>query len=129
MNDPRRNDPTITFEELRNRVVLNGDVEAYYDLKISYYDRDYSQEILFYSILMANKYDYDQAYYDVFLNLTNIYYHNGWQIDDVTAELAMNYLFKAAEIGHRQATDETKKVIDSGITNSAEQVRFLYHMN
>ena len=129
MNDPRLDNPSITKTELRNQIVIHGDIKAYEDLKIWYYDMDYQQEILFYSFLMANKYDYVQAYYDVFHNLVIEYYVNEWSIDDTTADLAMSYLFKAAEKEHDQAKEEVQKIIEHEIKGSKEQVRFLYGLD
>ena len=132
MNDPRMMDSTLwgmdletAFDTLQNRVVYNGDTKAYNTLATAYFYREYPEEILFYSFLMAHKYDFNQAYYDVYHNLTITYYCREWQIDDGTAELAMSYLFKAAEKGHKQAKEETQKIIDHDIKGSKEQIRFL----
>jgi len=125
MNDPRKNDTTMTFSDLRNKIVFNGDIKAYKNLRMAYWDNDYPEEILFYSIIMANLYDYDQACYDVYSSLKNIYIHT-LQIDDVTVNLAMIYLFKAAEKGHDQAKKTVEKVLNSGIKGSREQFEFLH---
>lgn len=74
---------------------------------------------------MANLYDYDQAYFDVYDYLSQIYV-NTLQLDDATANLAMSYLRKAAEKGHEQAKKELEKITNSGIMGNKEQIKFIY---
>jgi len=94
-------------------------------LNIAYLHCSYPEEMLFYSIIMANLYDYDQAYFDVYDYLSQIYV-NTLQLDDATANLAMSYLRKAAEKGHEQAKKELEKITNSGIMGNKEQIKFIY---
>ena len=85
-------------------LVLNGDTDAYYELYIAYYELNPS-DFLPYALLMANKYDYDKAYYDVFDRLTLLYwksYNKSISLDSLdnqTRKMALDYLKKGAEKG------------------------------
>lgn len=99
MND--RGDET----ELKKAVLSKGDVEAYESLRITYLDHPFTEEFLSYALIMANKYNYQQAYFDVFMCLTDIYWGKLSDIDETTATLAIDYLLKASEKGHDQAKE------------------------
>jgi hypothetical protein len=58
---------------------------------------------------MANKYDYPQAYFDVFTCLTEVYIGDITKIDERTAYMAMEYFYIAAKKKHHQAMDMIKK--------------------
>jgi len=95
-----------TISELKKQVIECGDSCAYDDLKIQLMDFNYgSEELLPYAMVMANKYDYAQAYYDVFDCLTIPYWSDFSRIDPKTAELAVSYLLVAAEKGDEQASE------------------------
>ena len=97
-------------------------------IKIVFFLSSFS--IKFVCLLMANKYNYDQAYYDVYSTIISIYivdYSIDDSIDANSADLAMSYLFKAAEKGHQQAKRKVEKVISSGVKDSKEQVKIAYH--
>lgn len=94
--------------ELEKLVIEQGDTSAYYNLSVAYLDYS-SEKFLPYALIMANKYDYPQAYFDVFTCLTDIYIENINQIDTTTANLAINYLLKADQRQHHQAKDIVEK--------------------
>ena len=60
MNDPSR--PMIELESL---VLEKGDTNAYYELDIAYLDYEHGEFFKFAKV-MADKYDYTQAYFDVY---------------------------------------------------------------
>ena len=99
------NQPAISENELKKIILSDGDKNAYDELSISYLDHPIQEEFLLYALVMANKYDYPQAYFDVFSCLTDIYYGNITKIDDKTATLAIEYLLQANEKGHHQANE------------------------
>jgi hypothetical protein len=65
MNSSKNN-----IEELQKEIMLNGNIEAYSDLMIVYLDYP-ADDRLFWSMIMANKYDYPEAYYEVYLSITD----------------------------------------------------------
>ena len=86
-------------------LVLKGDTNAYYELYIAYMDIDRSS-FLPYALLMANKYDYTIAYYDVYECLTLLFWGNCDNhvcyldsLDIKTRKMALEYLIKGAEKG------------------------------
>ncbi|MFV0531174.1 MAG: hypothetical protein ACK5MD_07015 [Flavobacteriales bacterium] len=58
---------------------------------------------------MANKFDYPQAYFDVYSCLVNVFYSDITKIDESTATLAITYLENAAKKGHEQAQEMVKE--------------------
>ena len=107
------NQPLENPKELRKAVIEKGDTSAYYSLFMMYLDFQYPEEILFYSLIMADKYNYPDAYFDVFSCLTDVnrYYekdNDDWSLDSLNndlREMAVKYLIKAADKGHKQAKE------------------------
>jgi TPR repeat protein len=95
------------------KIVLNGDTDAYYAVHVEYMNFHYPEESLFYALVMANKYDYQEAYFDVFeclYDLNNEYQHanEGWRLDsldETSRKMALEYLVKATEKGHKQSKE------------------------
>ena len=90
-------------------LVLKGDTNAYDELFIAYLDIG-STRLLPYALLMANKYDYTDAYYDVYFCLTLLYWDDCLDescyldsLDIQTRTMALEYLKKAADKGERNA--------------------------
>lgn len=122
------NHGTKTLPELKQQIIDYGDTCAYYDLKIQLLDFKYGdEELLSYAMIMANKYDYSEAYFDVFDCITAPYFDNINQIDSRTAKMAIDYLLLASEKGYFQACE----IVDSySITRTQgdcrEQIRNIY---
>lgn len=107
------NDSDIPIDELKRITIHKGDGMAYLKLNIaSMNNKFYPADMLSYSLIMANKYNNSQAYYDVYHFLTQInrQVFNGEEyIDSLNTELqkmAIEYLQKAADTGNKQAKDE-----------------------
>lgn len=99
--------PDSVLEKL---VIEKGDTSAYYDLFVSYLD--YSPEkFLPYALIMANKYNYPQAYYDVYDRLWYLY-GNPDSLDVATKKFALEYLEKAAQKGHAQARQTLEEYLE-----------------
>jgi hypothetical protein len=96
----------VSVVELKRRILRSGDTSAYGSLSVDYIYSSYPEEFLVYSLFMANKYDYPQAYYDVFDGIYLLFDSDIESIDDKSASMAIDYLLKAYEKGHHQATDE-----------------------
>ena len=57
---------------------------------------------------MANKYNYPQAYYDVYLCLANT--TDVDKLDDATKKIVVEYLVKASERGQDQASEVLEEI-------------------
>ena len=90
-------------EKLKQLIISKGDIDAYKALSIIYLDYAYPEEFIYYALVMANKFNYPQAQYDVFSCLTDTYIGNINTIDEDSANLAISYLLKAYKNGHHQA--------------------------
>lgn len=96
-----------------NKIVFKGDKLAYRELAMIYGLSGHRSEYLYVSLIMAIKYDYDQAYYDVYNNLyeMNSYIKEEKEetieslsvLDKETRTFAFKYLEKAAKKGHLKA--------------------------
>lgn len=87
---------------LKKEIIERGDTASYQTLWYSYLDNPQLGEFLYYAMVMANKYDYPQAYYDVYLCLTSTTSIDS--LDYKTKELVIDYLTRASKKGHTQAT-------------------------
>ena len=79
------NQPTRSFKELKNLVVLKGDTSAYYELFYAYVDNaTENTDLFYYSYIMAFKYHYRKAYIDVYFSLCHLYNIYPSEMDDIT---------------------------------------------
>jgi TPR repeat protein len=88
-------------------VVHKGDSLAYYELSNVYFDYRY-ETFLPYALIMANKYNYPQAYFDVYDCLLLACEKDSFNIcllDTVTQKMAIEYLRQASLKGHSQARE------------------------
>ena len=79
----------VLMDSLSKRVTEYGDTKAYFEIQSIYNIAEQKNtSALYYALIMANKYNYNQAYYDVYeiLNSTNA--------DNKTKEIANEYLKK-----------------------------------
>lgn len=122
------NQPSKSLSELKSLVLNKGDVKAYDELIAAYLDESNSEEFLLYAIIMANKFNYPQAYFDVYSCLVNVFYSDITKIDENTAALAITYLEKAAKKGHEQAQEMVKEFsINSKIPDKRKLVIEMYN--
>jgi hypothetical protein len=112
--------------ELKKAILFNGDIDAYNSLSIAYLDYSFQEEFLLYAMIMANKYKYPQAYFDVFTCLTDIYFADISKIDEETANLAIEYLLKAYNKGHHQAKDMVEEFSIVNNQNNIQQVERIF---
>lgn len=120
------NQPTVSESELKKAVLYEGDTGAYYELSISYLDHSFQEEFLFYAIIMANKYAYPQACFDVYFYLTQTFSSDINNMDENSANLAIEYLLKAHEKGHHQAKDIVEEFSITGSENSKQQIERIF---
>ena len=92
------------------RLVLIGDKQAYDVLFRAYKSSNRMDEAFVFSLVMAYKYSYSQAFYDVFENFNNLYGENSLDsLDAYSRDIALKCLSRAAEMGNVQATREIVK--------------------
>ncbi|MDR2840743.1 MAG: hypothetical protein LBV75_05710, partial [Paludibacter sp.] len=60
------NDHLHPIEELKGLVLEKGDTAAYDELIVAYMTEEPEYENLIYSMIMANKYNYPPAYFEVY---------------------------------------------------------------
>lgn len=99
------NDPGVPMEVLKEKVISHGSERAYDKLEIAYFDY-VIQEVMIYSTIMANKYNYPEAYLNVYYNLVTVH-ENG--LEDMSVDLraiAIQYLKKSASLGSLSACDK-----------------------
>lgn len=120
------NQPTIGEIDLKKSILYNGDTNAYDKLSISYLDHSIQEEFLFYALIMANKYDYPQAYFDVYFYLTQTFSNDINNMDEHSAKLAIDYLLKAKEKGHHQAKDIVEEYSITNMENSKQQIERIF---
>ena len=80
------------MDSLENRALFNGDTLAYNELKGIYYIGGQKVTgLLYYSLIMSNKYNYKRASYDVYDILT----HDKKVLDKKKKKMANDYLKKS----------------------------------
>ncbi len=125
-NDISMNHVTESKSNLTQSIIKHGDTIAYSSLNTFFMDEPYTEEFLFYALIMANMYKYPQAYYDVYFYLTILFTSDINQIDEETAKMAIKYLIIAAELGHHQAIEEVKKYNINSFENPKNQLLRIY---
>lgn len=104
------NSSKYSDNELIQAIFTLGDTAAYNTLCMVYLDYG-SEKFLPFALIMANKYDYPKAYFDVFSCLHDIYGDTTkdlWildNLDSTTQSFALNYLKKSSSKGYFQAKD------------------------
>lgn len=105
---------------LMDSIYSFGDTNAYSSLSSDYFISSRLDEFLYYALIMANKYNYSKAYFDVYYTLSHPYSGEEFQeLDDRTKRMALYYLLKAYELGDSQASHEAHEIYkDKLIPNS-----------
>ena len=103
------NKTLISDEDLKKRILL-GDTAAYNDLSsrsFNFYEAN--DQIFFYSLVMADVYDYGKAYEDVAFAVKTAYFHFHVGLDTTMINFRKRYLLKAAEHGSSSAWNELEE--------------------
>ncbi len=114
-------------EKLIQEIICQGKIESYQTLLNDYSDNFRYEEMLTYSLIMANKYDYPQAYFDVFDILTSIPNQNAsicvskecldegfYCLDDKTKQMAIDYFKQAIYKGNIKASERLLNYYNKG---------------
>ncbi len=123
-------------EKLIIEIICEGNIESYQTLLDNYSDNFRYEEVLVYSLIMANQYDYAQAYFDVFDILTSIPNRNaricackkcldeGFQcLDNKTKQMAIDYFKQAVLKGNITASEKLLSLYNE---NSSFPIEELY---
>lgn len=105
------NQPSKSYQELKELALTNGDTIAYHEMSIAYMDSPNDDRFLYTALIMANKHNYHLAYEDVYYVLTD-YYHKKElteleELDPVTRKMALDYLIK----GDKKGSIECKRIL------------------
>ncbi|MDR0196153.1 MAG: hypothetical protein LBI73_13615 [Myroides sp.] len=107
-----------SFNHYKELALMKGDTTAYYQLSLDYMDSPYDG-FLYTALIMANKYNYHIAYYDVYDILTQKY---GLQeLDEKTKELAIDYLRKGAQKGNKNCIEQLLLLNQQEIKDSSHK--------
>ena len=103
-NEPKMqsiNQTDKPLKELKEKIVKTGDTVSYEELSTAYMDYSIG-EFLPYALLMANKYNYPQAYFDVYESLV-LMQSSGLDtiesLDPQSLKMALDYLKLSSEKG------------------------------
>lgn len=125
------NQASESIIKLKNKVMHQGDIEAYETLETAYLDHP-TGELLPYAMIMANKYDYPKAYLDVYEILGNIYncsentdtyYFDLDCVNENVRKRALEYLEKAVDKGNKSAMYSLGHMLIDGKYYPRDEVR------
>lgn len=92
------------IDSLLDNVINKGDTSAYFEVSGAHFIEEANIDFLYYSTIMANKYNFHKAYYDTYQILT-------WRnpsvpfdsLDEKTKNFALYYLVRSYELGYNQS--------------------------
>lgn len=83
-----------SYKTLKKLILEKGDKIAYKELCYAISD----ERLLPYSMIMANKYNYPIANFDIYYRTIRMYQDNNIEIDSTTLAFALSYLYKGVEL-------------------------------
>mgnify|MGYP006924699356 FL=1 len=107
-----------TLRSLIDKALNENDEFAYSEVRAHYFSEERLQDFCYYAIKMANKYDYPDAYYDVFRTLTLTENVPIDSLDNKTKCLALYYLLKSKEKGSEIGKYDMENIFPDSIPNS-----------
>ena len=127
------NSHTTQEIEWIRKIVDYGDTIAYQTLYYHYYDDSRMDVLLGYAIIMANKYDYPAAYYDVFDFLIGMLTPPSYSkecnhdfgfhcLDNKTQQLALTFFRQAIYKGNIDASERLLNEFDKGKPFAIEEL-------
>lgn len=111
--------------EFELRIIKYGDVDAYENYMLHHF----GPEMLQYSIIMACKYNYPKAYYDIYSFIVeDLYKKNGISIDSVAWNNSFDFLVKSANLKYARALRELSIIYKNGNEFiKADTTKFLFY--
>lgn len=107
-----------TLRSLIDKALNENDEFAYSEVRAHYFSEERLQDFCYYAIKMANKYDYPDAYYDVFRTLPLTENVPIDSLDNKTKCLALYYLLKSKELGSEIGKYDIENIFPDSIPNS-----------
>ena len=107
-----------TLRSLIDKALNENDEFAYSEVRSHFFSEERLQDFCYYAIKMANKYDYPDAYYDVFRTLTLTENVAIDSLDNKTKCLALYYLLKSKELGSERGKYDIQNIFPDSIPNS-----------
>lgn len=104
-------------DSLFNKAIGKGDEKAYNTVSGNYILDENYKDLLYYALIMANKYNTSEAHFHIFLILSNT--NNGKpfnELDNKTKNLALYHLVKSYELGYESAKYSINEVLGKGKT-------------
>lgn len=86
------------IEHFKQSILTKGDTIAYSELGNIYMKGAHEEEYLVYSLIMANKFKYKNAYFYVYDGLMKLFETENGTVDDEIKDLALKYIKKGAEL-------------------------------
>jgi hypothetical protein len=99
-------------DSLFNLAINKGDEKAYNNVAGNYILDGNYQGLLYYSTIMANKYNSSEAHFHIFLILSNS--NNGKpfsELDDKTKSLALYHLVRSNELGYKSSKYSINEIL------------------
>jgi hypothetical protein len=117
--------PAFNSRELQiltDSAIFMGNQKAYNKAAMIYLLNDLDVEFLYYAMIMANKYNYPEAYFHVYIILNNRRNDQKLRnLDDRTKKIALYYLLKSYEMNYGEAKYEVDDIyINKTIPKSTE---------
>lgn len=103
------------ISRLTNIIEKRGNIEVYQYTKFNLEKQHQFKELLPIAKLMSDKYNYEQASYDVYLSYKNL---SDFELSNLTKkekEIAINYLINAFNKGHKNAKKDLEKYSENKI--------------
>jgi hypothetical protein len=100
----KQNNNKKLTDSLFNLAITKGDEKAYNKVAGNYILDENYKDLMYYAIIMANRYNSSEANFHVFLILSNSNNGNAFdELDVKTKNLALYYLVKSNELGYKSA--------------------------
>lgn len=104
---------TIDAQELGNLLsrAIDGDTSSYLKARQYYILNAQYDKFLYCSLIMANKYNYQVAFYDVYFTLSHPPTGGGFDsLDKNTKNLALYFLLKSHELGYQKSIYDIEEI-------------------
>jgi hypothetical protein len=104
------------IDSLIDRAINKGDTMAYNEVHGYFLIENLDDKFFYNSIIMAHKYKYSEAYFDVFWTLTHPKTGETFtELDKETQNLALYYLIKSYEKGFDGAKSSIEEILGKNI--------------
>lgn len=104
-----------SISKLIDNALNLGDLSSYNKASSYFFLRDKSEDFLFTSFIMANKYNCSEAYYHVYKILNSTRNQEKLDsLDEQTKRIALFYLLRSYEMGYSQSKYEIENIFRKG---------------